>query len=354
MARPVVPPASAPDACRAGVPPPADARPSIISWNITCQCNLTCKHCYRDAGERDPDELTTAEGLALIDEIAKAGFRALVLSGGEPLLRADLCDLIRRARDRGLRPVLGSNGMLMSEEAAARLKEAGCARVGISLDSADPEFHNRLRGDPHAWEGAVGGMRACAAAGLEFQVHTTVTEHNQSQVLGITDFAISIGAVAHHIFFLVPAGRAVDMEEDSLRAAEYERLLRQIMRKQGEVAIELKPTCAPQFMRIAAQMGIPMRYERGCLAGTSYCVVIPNGDVHPCPYLPLRVGNVRERPFSEIWADNEVFRHLRSDALGGKCGACRYRRICVGCRARAYYYSGGDYLAEEPWCSYAG
>jgi radical SAM protein with 4Fe4S-binding SPASM domain len=105
---------------------------------------------------------------------------------------------------------------------------------------------------------------------------------------------------------------------------------------------------------IAAQMGIPMRYERGCLAGTSYCVVIPNGDVHPCPYLPLRVGNVRERPFSEIWADNEVFRHLRSDALGGKCGACRYRRICVGCRARAYYYSGGDYLAEEPWCLYPG
>lgn len=335
----------------------------LISWNITRACNLACKHCYRDAGERDREELTTEEGLALIDEIARAGrpgappeggFETLVLSGGEPLLREDVYDLIRRADEAGLRPVLGSNGMLISDPVAGRLKAAGLRRAGISLDSADPVFHNRLRLNPEAWEKAVAGMEACRRAGLEFQVHTTVTEHNQDQVLRVTDFAVRMGAAAHHVFFLVPAGRAVDMEQDSLRAGEYERLLRQLMRKQQEVPIELKPTCAPQFMRIAAQMGLKLRFSRGCLAGTSYCVILPNGDVHPCPYLPLKVGNVREKPFSEIWRDNPVFADLRRGELRGKCGRCRYRLTCVGCRARAYYYGDGDYLAEEPWCSYPG
>lgn len=324
----------------------------IISWNTTRECNLACKHCYRDAGERDPRELTTAEGIALLDEIAKAGFRIMVFSGGEPMLRADIYDLIRHAASVGLHPVLGSNGMLIDRAAAQRLKEAGAERVGISLDSPDPDFHNRLRQHPEAWEQAVAGMEACRAVGLPFQVHTTVTEHNQDQVLAVTDFAVEIGAAAHHIFFLVPAGRAVDIEQDTLRAAEYERLLRAIVRKQRETPIELKPTCAPQFMRIARQEGVPMRFEKGCLAGTSYCVILPNGDVQPCPYLPLTVGNVRETPFSEIWAHNEVFERLRTAPLLGKCGGCEYEEICGGCRARAYFYSGGEMMAEEPWCAY--
>jgi putative heme d1 biosynthesis radical SAM protein NirJ2 len=324
----------------------------LISWNTTRECNLDCQHCYRDAGEKDPRELTTAEGKALLDEIARAGFRIMVLSGGEPMLRADIYDLVRHAAAVGLHPVLGSNGMLIDRAAAQRLKEAGAERVGISLDSADADFHNNLRRHPAAWQQAVAGMEACKAVGLPFQVHTTVTERNQDQVLAITDFAVEIGAAAHHIFFLVPAGRAVDMEQDTLRAAEYERLLRAIVRKQRETPIELKPTCAPQFMRIARQEGVPMRFERGCLAGISYCVILPNGDVQPCPYLPLTVGNVRETPFSEIWAHNEVFERLRTAPLLGKCGGCEYAEICRGCRARAYFYSGGEMMAEEPWCAY--
>jgi len=330
-------------------------RPSIISWNITRKCNLFCRHCYREAAaERDPRELDTEEGLALIEEIAKTGFKILVISGGEPLLREDLYQFIRRADSLGLRVVLGTNGTLIDEEVARRLKAAGASRVGISLDSRNPDFHNQLRGSPAAWQEAVAGMKACRQVGLPFQVHTTVTEHNRSEVLGVTDAAIELGAAAHHIFFLVPAGRAVDMEQDSLRAQEYERLLRKLMRKQQEVDLELKPTCAPQFMRIAAQMKTPLRFERGCLAGTSYCVINPIGEVNPCPYLPLKVGDVRERPFSEIWADNEVFNRLRSEELHGKCNHCRYKTICLGCRARAYYYSDGDYMASEPWCPYPG
>jgi putative heme d1 biosynthesis radical SAM protein NirJ2 len=326
----------------------------LISWNTTRECNLTCAHCYRDAGPKDPAELNTEEGKALIDEIAKAGFRIFVLSGGEPLLRPDLEELIAHAAARGLRPVLGSNGMLITPDVAGRLKAAGLMRAGISLDSADAAFHNELRRHPEAWEKAVAGMEACREAGLPFQVHTTVTERNYDQVLPITDFAVSIGAAAHHVFFLVPAGRAVDMEEDSLKAAQYERLIRAILDKQRVAPIELKPTCAPQFMRIAKQMGLDLRFSKGCLAGTTYAVITPSGDVQPCPYLPLTVGNVREQPFSEIWRTSPILETLRHGELGGKCGACTYRDICGGCRARAYYYSDGDMMAEEPWCAFRG
>jgi putative heme d1 biosynthesis radical SAM protein NirJ2 len=324
----------------------------IISWNITRACNLACRHCYRDAGPRDLGELTTLEGKQLLADIARARFKIVVLSGGEPLVREDIFDLISEVGSLGMRPVLGTNGMLITPQAARKLKAAGLQRAGISLDSRNPDFHNWLRCDARAWQKAVKGMQNCKDAGLEFQVHTTVTEHNRGEVLGVTDFAVQIGAAAHHVFFLVPVGRAVNMEEDSLRAAEYERLIRASMKKQQEIDIELKPTCAPQFMRIAAQMGIDVRFNRGCLAGVSYCVVTPAGDVNPCPYLPLKVGNVREQPFWKIWEESEVFRTLRTGQLGGKCGPCRYRDVCAGCRARAYYYSGGDYMAEEPWCAY--
>ena len=142
------------------------------------------------------------------------------------------------------------------------------------------------------------------------------------------------------------------MTDENLRVGQYERLLRQIMKLQQTLPIELKPTCAPQFMRIAKQMGVEMRFTKGCLAGVAYACIAPNGDVHPCPYLPMRLGNVRETPFSRIWRENETLLRLRNEKPEGRCGACEYQAICGGCRARAYYYSGGNYMAEEPWCPY--
>ncbi len=325
----------------------------IISWNTTRVCNQFCKHCYRAAGaEPDPNELSTDEGKSLISEIAKAGFKILVLSGGEPLLRADIYDLISHGRDEKLRVVLGTNGTLITPEVAQRLKEAGCARVGISLDDIDPAAHDEWRQMPGAWARSVEAMGQCREAGLAFQIHTTVTERNESVITEMTDLAVELGAAGHHIFFLVPTGRGVGVESESLKAAAYERLLNRLLEKQREIEIELKPTCAPQFMRIAKRKSIPMRYTKGCLAGTSYCVIIPNGDVQPCPYLQLKVGNVRETPFSQIWADNPIFRKLREAEVGGRCAGCDCADICGGCRARAFYYSDGDYMAEEPWCLY--
>ncbi|WP_425060683.1 Putative mycofactocin radical SAM maturase MftC [Sporomusa carbonis] len=323
----------------------------IISWNTTQQCNINCIHCYRDAGAKQTDELTTAEGKKLLGEMAKAGFKIVILSGGEPLLRPDIYELIAYAASMGLRPVIGTNGIMLTGDVPAKLKAAGLMCAGISIDSRDKERHDKFRGCSGAWQQTMNGITCCKEAGLPFQIHTTVTSWNETEITDITDLAVEVGAVAHHIFFLVPAGRGKDIEETTLKTAQYEALLTRILDKQATTSIELKPTCAPQFMRIAKERGVPMRYSRGCLAGTSYCVILPNGDVQPCPYLPLKVGNVRETAFDTIWHNSRVFQELRHEPLKGGCGSCGFDTVCGGCRARAYYYSGGDYLAEEPWCN---
>jgi putative heme d1 biosynthesis radical SAM protein NirJ2 len=323
----------------------------LISWNTTNECNLTCRHCYRDAGVRREEELDTAEGLALIDEIAGAGFKIMIFSGGEPLLRSDITDLTRHAKSRGLIPVFGSNGTLLTGDLARRLKEAGAAAMGISLDSPGREAHDDFRGMPGAWQGAVDGMRACREAGLPFQVHSTAMRWNADDITKLTGWALDAGAKAHHVFFLVPTGRGLDIEDESLPPGRYERLLRELMEKSREVPIEIKPTCAPQFVRIARQMGVETRFGRGCLAGLSYCIISPVGEVQACAYLDVPAGNVRRTPFGQIWRESPVLQSLRTKAYGGRCGACSFRDLCGGCRARAQYLNG-DYLGPDDWCLY--
>lgn len=325
----------------------------IISWNTTNQCNMYCDHCYRDAGLKSTEELSTEQARKLLREIAESGFKIMIFSGGEPLMREDIYELIHEARKLGLRPVLGTNGSFITPEVAKKLNEAGILAAGISLDSVNPKKHDELRKMEGAWQSAIEGMKNCKEAGIPFQVHTTIFDWNQDEVLQITDLAIELGAVAHHFFFLVPTGRAVSIEEESLRAEQYEELLKKIMEKQKSVDIELKPTCAPQFMRIAKQMGMDLRFGRGCLAGTSYCIISPTGDVQPCAYLNLPVGNVKETPFDKLWKECEVLNKLRTLDYTGGCGTCGYRKLCGGCRARAYFYHG-DYMAEEPWCIFHG
>ena len=326
----------------------------IVSWNTTNACNLTCAHCYRDAGAKASDELSTVEAKKMISEIARAGFKIMIFSGGEPLMRPDIVELVRHASASGLRPVFGTNGTLITDELARELKDAGTMGMGISLDSLDKSKHDRLRGKVGAWYEAVRGMECCKRAELPFQIHTTVMDWNAGELEDITDFAVKIGAVAHHFFFLVPTGRAArdEMEKTSLHAEAYESVLTRIMKKQQTVSIELKPTCAPQFMRIAKMMGVKTRFRRGCLAGTAYCIIGPRGKVQPCAYLNMEVGDVRKTPFDVIWQTSDVLQKLRTMDYKGGCGTCAYKRVCGGCRARAAYYHDGDYMAEEPWCLY--
>ena len=315
---------------------------------------MYCDHCYREAGCKAEEELSTQEAKTLLEQIARARFKIMIFSGGEPLMRPDIVELVAYATKLGLRPVFGTNGTLITLEMAKKLKAAGAMGMGISLDSLDKAKHNEFRKFPGAWEGAVRGMENCRKVGLPFQIHTTVMDWNNAELESITDFAVEKGAVAHHFFFLVPTGRAKSIEAESLRAEQYEDTLTRIMKKQQQVDIELKPTCAPQFMRIADQMGIKTRFRRGCLAGTAYCIISPRGKVQPCAYLNMELGDVRETPFDEIWQNNEVLKTLRTLDYKDGCGACEYKGACGGCRARAAFYNDGDYMAEEPWCLYHG
>lgn len=322
----------------------------IVSWNTTNACNLYCAHCYRGSGQEAAGELSNAEGMKLIDDIARAGFQIMIFSGGEPLLREDIFDLISHAREVGLRPVLGTNGTLLTLEVVERLKACGLMAAGISLDSLSAEAHDRLRGQRGAWQDAFNGMIHCRAAGLPFQIHTTVMDWNEAEVTHITDFAAEIGARGHHIFFLVPTGRGEDIEDQALERRAYENVLTRIMNKAKTVPIEVKPTCAPQFIRVADQVGHKQRFSKGCLAGITYCIISPRGDVQPCAYLDVPVGNVREVSFDRIWQESDMFRKLRTSDYSGSCGTCGYRTSCGGCRARAAYYHRGDYMSADPLC----
>lgn len=324
----------------------------IISWNTTNQCNQYCSHCYRNAGTAAHEELNLKEGKQLLGEIARAGFRIMIFSGGEPLMVPWISELIHHASLLGLRPVLGSNGTLITPEKARELKAAGALGIGISLDSINPPEHDRFRSTSNAWEDAVIGMKNCASAGLPFQVHTTVTQWNHHQLNALTDLAVELGAVAHHIFFLIPTGRGESIENQALDAQTYEKVLQAILEKQQQVPIELKPTCAPQFMRIAKEMNLKTRFTKGCLAGTHYCIISPTGDLQPCPYMNIIAGNIREKSFADLWQNSPVFRKLRSLEYSGACNHCMHKHICGGCRARAAFYNAGDYMAADPICSF--
>lgn len=325
----------------------------IVSWMTTNRCNLKCVHCYQDADKEDERELSTDEAKKMIGEIARAGFKIMIFSGGEPLMRNDIFELVSHAASRGLRPVFGTNGTLITREIASKLKECGACAMGISVDSLDPAKHDRFRGLPDAYALTMQGIEACKSAGLPFQLHTTVVDWNRDEICQITDFAQEIGALAHYIFFLIPVGRGLFIEDTALQVQENEELLREIMAKSSEVDIDVKPTCAPQFTRVAEQMGIETRFTRGCLAGLTYCVIGSEGIVRPCAYMTEEAGDVRERPFDEIWSNSEVFAKLRSEAYSGACGTCDYREGCGGCRARAAYYHDGDILAQDDYCAHS-
>lgn len=326
----------------------------IISWNTTNKCNMYCKHCYRDSGREAEKELNTEEAKALMDEIVKAGFKIMIFSGGEPLMREDIYELIKYASEIGLRPVLGTNGTLITLEVAERLKNSEVRRVGISLDSLNPKRHDDFRNYDGGWNKAVEGMKNCRKVDLSFQIHTTVMNWNKNEISDITDFAVNMGAAAHHIFFLVPAGRGIYIKDEGLNREDYEGVLKDIMIKQKEVSIELKPTCAPQFTRIALQNNIKTRFKKGCLAGTFYCIIDSEGNVRPCAYLDSSIGNVRETPFGEIWRNSSLLNKLRTSNYRGKCGACNYKKTCGGCRARAAFYNNGDPMSEDYWCLCSG
>ena len=339
--------------------------PRLIAWEVTRTCNLRCVHCRAASIDKPyPNEFTTEECLKLLDNIVAFASPIIILTGGEPLVRPDIYEIAVHGTNKGLRMVLATNGVLLDAEKSRRLKEAGIQRVSISLDGAIPESHDHFRQVPGAFAGSLRGIDFLKAAGIDFQINTTITRENLHELPAIQELTVTLGAVAHHIFLLVPTGRAKDYREQEIAAEDYEQTLHWFYDQREEVDLHLKATCAPHYYRIlrqrAKEEGRQVTVEthgmdaatRGCLGGTAFMFISHVGQVQPCGYLEVDCGNVRESPVEEIWRNSMVFKQLRDfDTYKGKCGFCEYRKVCGGCRARALEATG-DYLEEEPLCTY--
>lgn len=329
--------------------PAPSHRPSLISWNLTKRCNLRCPHCYMEAGKKDDNELTTDECLALIDEMKLLGTEMVILTGGEPLLRKDIYEIASRASEQGMWVVMGTNGVLLNDRVAKKMIDCGVKGVAISIDSIDPAKHNSFRGGPNAWEHSVKALDVCRENGLQTVVQTTVMDMNRDEIPQLLEFSREKGAWSFNLYFLVQTGRGQEMND--LSAGVTEHLLADLVGVQDQHRPMLvRSKCAPQFKRIAYEQGMAGLESGGCMAGTQYCRITPNGDVTPCPYMTVVAGNVREQTFSEIWRGSPMLKSLRDpDQLKGRCGACEYKELCGGCRCRAYA-GFGDYLQEDPAC----
>jgi heme b synthase len=337
----------------------------LVAWEVTRRCNLSCLHCRASAEMGPyPDELSTDEGRTLLEQIRQVGNPVVIITGGEPLLRPDIYELAAYGHALGLRMVMAVNGSLLTPEKARELKKAGIQRISISLDGATAESHDHFRQVRGAYQGVFRGIESAKAAGLEFQINTTVTRLNLNELPRIQEKVISLGAAAHHIFMLVPIGRGRALTDQSISAEEYERTLTWLVGRREETSLPIKATCAPHYYRIlreeSRRLGKEVTFQthgldavtRGCLGGTGFCFVSHVGRVQPCGYLEVEAGEVRQRPFAEIWSDSPVFQALRDQGrFSGKCARCAYFRVCGGCRARAYEATG-DYLEEEPLCTY--
>ncbi len=348
----------------------AFARPYVVSWNLTYRCNLACEHCYLDAGGKplvhdpgfsDRSELDTRQCFKVVDDIVAFASEAVtILTGGEPLLRRDILEIVRYASGKGLWVVVGTNGVKITPTLATLLAKQGVRGLSLSLDALDPERHDRFRRVRGAWENTVEGARILRDAGLPFIVQTTVGAHNVEDLSAIAAFTHDrLAAKVWNLYFLVPAGRGAFVSDISPVA--YDGVLDELARIQkayaGRMLVNAK--CAPHYVKtlIEQDPGSPFLKTYtggagGCPAGTHYLGIRPNGDVTPCPYLPVFGGNLRDETLADVWAGSEPFVAIRKRAsLGGRCGACELHSMCGGCRARAYGASG-DLMAEDPLCTH--
>ena len=375
----------------ASAPPGASYTAYSVSWNLTQRCNLECAHCYMSAhaGADVRGELSTEECRRVIDEIGRVNPNVfLILTGGEPLLRRDIFEVAGYASAKGFTTVLGTNGVLLREREAQRMRDNGVLGASISLDSTDRVKHDGFRRLPGSWDGAVRATRVLTDAGLDFSLHMSVTDWNVAEVPAMIDLARKLGAKVLNFFFLVRTGRGKDLTD--IDAAAYESILTYLAKAQGvgqgppsfvrrmlgmasaeasekfedpwstpvgqADGLLIRAKCAPHFRRILWEMNpsspLLRNYAHGsCPAGKYYCRITPEGDVTPCPYMPVAVGNLRETAFDVLWRTAPAFDALRDPKLGGRCGACEFSKVCGGCRCRAYA-THGDVLAEDPACGY--
>lgn len=342
--------------------------PKWIAWEITRRCNLRCVHC-RSSSEMEmkghPD-FSTEEAYRLIDDIVSYAQPVVVLSGGEPLTRKDVFEIARYGTNKGLRMCLATNGTLVTDDICEKIKQSGIRIVSLSLDGADATVHDDFRNEKGAFAGTINAAKLFKKHGIEFIINSSFTKRNQEQIPLVYRLAKDLGATAWYMFMIVPTGRGEEIMNELISKEDYDKILdwHYDMEKEEDLLL-VRPTCAPHYYRVTLQrakedgekfkkrtLKFSTGGSKGCLAGQLICLIDVDGNVLPCSYFNLPAGNVRERSFREIWEGSELFRDLRDfKKYKGRCGSCEYVNVCGGCRARAYSVYG-DYLEEEPFCSY--
>ncbi|WP_226022628.1 TIGR04053 family radical SAM/SPASM domain-containing protein [Halomicrobium salinisoli] len=344
--------------------PPADTseRPFVLIWEVTQACELACEHCRADAQPaRHPDELSTAEGKALLDRAADFGDGQLVvLSGGDPMKRPDLVELVDHGTDAGLSMTLtpsGTDGL--TGDAIDDLADAGLRRMALSLDGSTAERHDAFRGEDGSFEATLRAAEQAKEAGLPLQINTTVCAQTVDDLPAIADRVADLRAVLWSVFFLVPVGRGAVLDPISPDRAE--DVMDWLHEVREERPFGIKTTEAPHFRRVGLQRrrgeagdgdAGGTKRRAGIVAGDGFAFVSHTGEVYPSGFLPKPAGDVREDDLIEVYRDSDLFTSLRDrDQLRGKCGSCEFREVCGGSRSRAYATTG-DPLASDPLCSY--
>ncbi|MFQ6094366.1 MAG: heme b synthase [bacterium] len=341
--------------------------PRLIAWEITRSCTLNCRHCRAAARYGPyPNEFTTDECFKVLDNIASFARPIMILTGGEPMLRDDIFEIATYGSRLGLRMTMAPCGFLFDNESVQKMKAAGIERISLSLDGATARTHDTFRRIEGAFDAVVRAMRCAREKDLDFQINTTVTKHNLKELDHILQLAIESGAVAFHPFLLVPTGRGKELAGEEISPTEYESVLNWIYDQRKKVPIQFKPTCAPHYYRIFRQrekeQGRRMTPQthgldamtKGCMGGQSFAFISHTGRVQICGFLETECGDVRKEnyDFRKIWETSPIFEQMRNlDGYHGRCGYCEYRKVCGGCRARAFAATG-DYLDEEPYCIY--
>lgn len=345
-------------------------RPYIVIWEMTQACDLACVHCRACAKPlRHPLELTTTQAEQLIDQVADLHVPVFVLSGGDPLKRPDLFTLVEYATMRGVRTSLTPSATpLLTQAAIAELQSCGLARLAVSLDGSTAEIHDAFRGIPGSYELTLQAIRWARELGLPVQINTTITRRNLADFDPMVSLLESLDLVLWSVFFLVPTGRG--QIDDLITGEESEELFAQLYQTSRRVKFDIKTTEAPHYRRYVAQaqareprLGSLLSFRkktedgigrapRGINDAKGFVFISHLGDVFPSGFLPLPAGNIRRTSLADIYRHSPLFRDLRDTSrLEGKCGACEFREICGGSRARAFALTGNP-LAEEPCCTY--
>jgi len=331
-------------------------KPRLIAFEVTRRCRYSCRHCRAAAAADLDEQLSTAQCKKILRSVARFCKCVIILTGGEPMERSDIFELISFGTRLGLRMVMATCGYLIDDDSTAKLKKAGILALSFSLDAASAEMHDKFRESKGAFDATIRAAALAKRAGIRFQINTTISKLNIDEAAGIAELAKQLGAYCYNPFILVPTGRAKDLADYVLDPVEYEALLNELLDMKLNSKIQLRLTCGPQFARVARQSGAEKRLDdvRGCLGGTEFGFISCNGDVQICGFLDISAGNLLENNFSfgKIWRNSEFLKRIRNRAgYTGKCRLCDFVGICGGCRARAFAITG-DCFASDPVCDY--